>query len=426
MRRKRESKNEDVFFESNSQSETESIENVETIEEKRLKLAKDYLKTLRDEFGDDEDQMKLYIQEKEDNQLERQIASFLDIPEDHLQSPDSILWPLTALAVDSSTTSIYTVDKNGGVAIYDTETGSKSKFHFDRDFTRLNDGRKPSWVSKTGSYGIPKRAFVTCALSCDSKLLVVAGGDRQIHVLDPKSKRHIKSLSGHQEAISGVTFQKGSHQLFSCGYDRTVRVWNLDDFSFVDTLFGHQSEVCDIDMMHLEKLLTVGNDRSCRIWKTHNDSQLVFRAPTLSMECGRFLNSTHFISASSDGLQLWNIAKKKPIYCTSPPRTSPMNSSSENGWIQSLAAIHQSDLIGSGSADGSIKLWKANGNPGRWNSLERLGLGLEAPGIITALHLSKDGQLVIGAQSREPRLGNWNSSSTNTRNAVVIYRLKRD
>lgn len=101
MRRKRELKNEDVFFESNSRSETESIENEETVDEKRLKLgtsthtfnvcfqlwiAKDYLENLRDEFGDDEDQLKLHIDEK-DTPMVEEIASHLEIPEDHLQSP---------------------------------------------------------------------------------------------------------------------------------------------------------------------------------------------------------------------------------------------------------------------------------------------------------------------------------------------------
>jgi len=161
--------------------------------------------------------------------------------------------------VDSTASSIYAVDKNGGIAVYDTETGSKyvfwtislltfsrSKFRFERDFTQLAERNKASWVSRTGSYGIAKRALVTCALSCDEKLLVVAGGDRQIHILDPQTHRLIKSLSGqfhhfvnslriqigHQEAVSGVTFRKGTQQLFSCGYDRTIKMWNLDDFRY--------------------------------------------------------------------------------------------------------------------------------------------------------------------------------------------------
>lgn len=175
-------------------------------------------------------------------------------------------------------------------------------------------------------------------------------------------------------------------------------------------------------MMQYEKLLTVGNDRSCRIWKTRSDSQLVFRAPTLSMECCRFLNSSHFVTGSADGLQLWNTSKKKPISCTPAPHYDPPI---ENSWIQSLASVHQSDLVGSGAADGSIRLWRVKGSDQRWTGLERLGLGLEASGNITSLHFSRHGGLVIGAQSKQPRLGNWTNSSTKTQNSILIYRLKK-
>lgn len=180
-----------------------------------------------------------------------------------------------------------------------------------------------------------------------------------------------------------------------------------------------------MDMMRHEKLLTVGNDRSCRIWKIRSDSQLVFRAPTLSMECCRFLNSSHFVTGSADGLQLWNTSKKKPISCTPALHNNANSLHFENSWIQSLASIHQSDLVGSGAADGSIRLWRVKGSDQRWTGFERLGLGLEASGNITALHFSKDGGLVFGAQSKEPRLGNWTNSRTKTQNSILIYRLKQ-
>ena len=34
----------------------------------------------------------------------------------------------------------------------------------------------------------------------------------------------------------GLTFQVGTHQLFSGSLDRTVRIWNLDEMAYVETL----------------------------------------------------------------------------------------------------------------------------------------------------------------------------------------------
>ena len=78
------------------------------------------------------------------------------------------------------------------------------------------------------------------------RYLVVAGGDKKIHVWDPKSHKYLQSLggtSGHKDIVTGLAFRDGTHELFSCGADRAVKIWSLDDMAYVDTLFGHQSEV---------------------------------------------------------------------------------------------------------------------------------------------------------------------------------------
>jgi hypothetical protein len=37
--------------------------------------------------------------------------------------------------------------------------------------------------------------------------------------------------------------QPGTHTLLSASFDRTVKIWSLDDGAYVDSLFGHQAEV---------------------------------------------------------------------------------------------------------------------------------------------------------------------------------------
>jgi len=40
--------------------------------------------------------------------------------------------------------------------------------------------------------------------------------------------------------VTGLSFRPGTHTLYSCSYDRTVKIWSLDDAAYVDSLFGHQ------------------------------------------------------------------------------------------------------------------------------------------------------------------------------------------
>ena len=49
--------------------------------------------------------------------------------------------------------------------------------------------------------------------------------------------------------MAGLAFRGGTHELCSASFDRSVKVWSLDDRTPMDTLLGHQAEVLAIDML---------------------------------------------------------------------------------------------------------------------------------------------------------------------------------
>lgn len=83
--------------------------------------------------------------------------------------------------------------------------------------------------------------------------------------------------AGHKDAVAGLVFREGTHELYSASYDKTVKSWSLDDMGYLDTLFGHQAEILSIDMLRSERAVTSAADRTCRVWKIEESSQLVFR-----------------------------------------------------------------------------------------------------------------------------------------------------
>ena len=62
----------------------------------------------------------------------------------------------------------------------------------------------------------------------------------------------LQAFPGHKDAVTGLAFRDGTHQLFSCSLDRSIKIWSLDDMAYVDTLFGHQSEVGTAGGAHSE------------------------------------------------------------------------------------------------------------------------------------------------------------------------------
>jgi ribosomal RNA-processing protein 9 len=126
-------------------------------------------------------------------------------------------------------------------------------------------------------------------VSSDGKWLAVGGGDRQVHVFDAGSGQHVAAYPGHRDIISGLAFREGTHTLYSASYDRTVKIWSLENSMYVDTLFGHQAEVYAVDALRAERAVSSGHDHTCRVWKVPEESQLIFRAPSMSVQCCRWV-----------------------------------------------------------------------------------------------------------------------------------------
>ena len=73
-------------------------------------------------------------------------------------------------------------------------------------------------------------------------------------------------------------FRKGTQQLYTASFDRTIKLFDLAIMGYVETLFGHQDCVTSIDALRGEFAITSGGqDRTVRFWKIIDETQLVFR-----------------------------------------------------------------------------------------------------------------------------------------------------
>ena len=65
--------------------------------------------------------------------------------------------------------------------------------------------------------------------------------------------------------------------MFSSSTDKSVKVWSLDEMSYIETVFGHQDAVMSIDAMMKERAVSVGGrDNTVRVWKIVEESQFVY------------------------------------------------------------------------------------------------------------------------------------------------------
>ncbi|KAL7790828.1 WD40-repeat-containing domain protein [Trichoderma ceciliae] len=251
--------------------------------------------------------------------------------------------------------------------------------------------------------------ILTVAASSDGKYVVTGGQDRKIIVYDAATLKPIKVFTHHRDAVTGLAFRRGTNQLYSCSKDRTVKVWSLDELAYIETLFGHQDEVLDIDALAQERCVSVGaRDRTARLWKVAEETQLVFRGGAVdkkpqpginprsllhegSMDRIAMIDDELFITGSDNGsLALWSVSKKKPVYIQPlahglDPPLKPEAASAEVSpdrkavpappprWITALKTIPYSDVILSGSWDGHVRIWKLSEDKKKIDLVATLG-----------------------------------------------------
>ena len=65
--------------------------------------------------------------------------------------------------------------------------------------------------------------------------------------------------------------------------------------------YGHQSGVMGIDSLYKERATSCGEDKTCRIWKIVEESQLLYRGHSASIDCLSLVNEELFVTGAQDG-----------------------------------------------------------------------------------------------------------------------------
>lgn len=252
-------------------------------------------------------------------------------------------------------------------------------------------------VAETGEEHGHTGSILSVAVSPSGKFVATGGADNKIVIWDAETLTPTKTFPQHRDSVSSLAFARhisamsSGEQLFSGSYDRTIKTWSISGagHAYVETLFGHQDHVSGVAALTIDEALSVGaRDRTARLWKVVDESQLVFRGGSSksaaykenNIDCIAALPPAHFVTGSDSGsISLWSIHKKKPLYTIAqahgvdpvPPldELSPevdRETAARNArhmrptprWITALATLPGTDIVLSGSWDGWIRAWR--------------------------------------------------------------------
>lgn len=65
-------------------------------------------------------------------------------------------------------------------------------------------------------------------------------------------------------------------QFYTVSADRSLKVWNLRELLYMDTHYGHNNGILNIDAYSKDRVLSCGLDRQVVFWKINEDSELLY------------------------------------------------------------------------------------------------------------------------------------------------------
>jgi ribosomal RNA-processing protein 9 len=417
-------------------ADSDREEEMETAEQKRRRLAKEYLSKIRDDDEDEDDEEEGDNEDDEDDdgagkgrpradrisdslrrdRLEKQGKYFrnlasgaetLDVASLTTANMSDHDLSVTCVALASDESVVYSGSKDNSVIMWDLESGSRRVL-------------RPKWSRSThGSEQCCKGEVLSVAVTSDGRYLASGGRDTCVRIFDTRmSSTEVQAFKGHRDAVTSLAFRRDSYSLFSGSLDRCLKHWDLNEMGYLETLFGHQDGVTAVDCWTKERPVSASSDRTIRLWKVSDETHLIFRGHKSTPDAVQIMTEDSCLTGGQDGsLNLWKETQKKPV--KSAVAAHGHDDASNPNWICSIGAVKMSDIAATGSCDGKVRLWNVSSENRRLEQISQIPL----LGFVNSVAISS--RLVVAGTGREHRFGRWWNMRGN-RNKVTVFRLPHD
>ncbi|EDQ84934.1 uncharacterized protein MONBRDRAFT_29733 [Monosiga brevicollis MX1] len=98
-------------------------------------------------------------------------------------------------------------------------------------------------------------SFYSLALNADASLVAAGASDHIIRLWDPRARKQLHSLKGHQDNIRDLFMSEDGNHLLSCSADCNIKLWDIRRQQCVSTLGVHEASVwamaCSSDLSKL-------------------------------------------------------------------------------------------------------------------------------------------------------------------------------
>ena len=237
----------------------------------------------------------------------------------------------------------------------------------------------------------------TAVFSPDGTTLVSANF-KTIHLWDARTGESKRTLTGHTDRISSLSFSSDGRTLASGSDDKTIRLWDVTTGANKKTLTGHTKSVSHIAFGRDGGTLVSVANRTVRLWDITTGEMKKVLADRGTIRGGGTIQSMLF---SADGGTFANVSHNRTIYlwdtATGSIKRTLTNAFEMNEQVGrevvniSLSSDEKTLVIWRSS--GPIRLWDAN--TGKYKSLAKKDVG-----YVVNVVLNSDGSTLAIEDSR--------------------------
>jgi WD40 repeat protein len=142
----------------------------------------------------------------------------------------------------------------------------------------LVTGRKSNIVPLNG-FNATRNRVLAAAFHSSSDQLAVGLVDHSIRVLDAKSLEQTRHFNGHTNSVVGLAWSPCGKKLASVSYDRTLRLWNLEDLKEEFPPIEHPMDAMSLSWgLNDDEIVTAWNRNgfggSIRVWSANTGEQV--------------------------------------------------------------------------------------------------------------------------------------------------------
>ncbi len=201
------------------------------------------------------------------------------------------------------------------------------------------------------------RSLTAISFSPSGKQLAVCSG-KSILLLDAKSGKLLRRLTGHNGWVTTAVFSSEGDRLLSGSDDRTLRLWSVETGGLLQVLKGHSAGVKSVAFSPGgTRLLSGGNDATVRLWDARTGEEIrAFRKHVEPLVAVAFASrGRETLSGSRDALiHPWSLirlpAEAEKIHppqqvAETPVPGSPDNSLSQAAEMKPLAVVSVGGVI---------------------------------------------------------------------------------